>query len=318
MFCPNLVAASVVAQQIGAVFTPCFLMNTFSTRRTQEVISSRNHPLIKKIRGLHLRSERERSGLFYIEGVRFIAQTLAQKVAVDTLIYAPSLLTNSVGVRLVREQKRAGGRCLEVTPEVLHSISLNDDPQGIGAIVPQRWTKLENIEPSRDLCWIALETVQSAGNLGTIVRTSEAVSGAGIILIGDNADVYDPATVRASMGAMFSQRFVRTSMSEFLTWKAQQGCLLVGTSPSAKTVYHEVELRAPLVLFMGWERKGLSVEQQNACDIMVKLPMIGKSDSLNLAVATGVMLYEVLRQSQVRQSQVRQNAMQRIEYSNRV
>jgi len=267
------------------------------TRRTEEVISSRNHPVIKRIRGLQLRSERERSGLFTIEGVRFIAQALGQKVALETLLFVPSLLTNSVGWRLVQEQKRAGGRCLEVTPEVLHSLSLNDDPQGISAVVRQHWALLAEVEPSRDLCWIALETVQSPGNLGTIVRTSEAVGAAGIILIGDATDAHDPAAVRASMGAMFSQRFVRTTMPQFLRWKQERHCSLVGTSPSASSVYHEVDLRAPLVLFMGWERKGLSDEQQAACDVMVRLPMVGKSDSLNLAVATGVMLYEVLRQN---------------------
>jgi TrmH family RNA methyltransferase len=110
---------------------------------------------------------------------------------------------------------RADTRCLAVTPEVLHSIALNDDPQGIGAVVRQKWSALNSIDPRNDLCWIVLQNVQSPGNLGTILRTSEAIGGAGVILLGDSIDAYDPGTVRASMAAMFRQRFVRTRCLNF-------------------------------------------------------------------------------------------------------
>jgi TrmH family RNA methyltransferase len=138
-----------------------------------------------------------------------------------------------------------------------------------------------------------LESLQSPGNLGTILRTSEAIGGAGVILLDTTIDAYHPGTVRASMAAMFRQRFVRATLPQLLAWKERHGCSLVGTSPAARDDYRAVSYPRPTLLFMGGERKGLSAQQQAACDIVVKLPMVGSCDSLNLAVATGVMLYEL-------------------------
>lgn len=122
----------------------------------------------------------------------------------------------------------------------------------------------------------------------------------GLILIGDSIDPYDPGCVRASMGAIFAQRLVRVSTEEFLSWKAVQKWHLVGTSPRAGTDYRDVTYAAPTVFFMGGEKRGLSGEMQQVCDTMVKIPMVGRSDSLNLAMATGLMLYEVFRQRPAR------------------
>jgi len=265
----------------------------------KEVISSRNHPAIKRIHNLQSRTERDSTGLFFVEGLRFVAQAVEHKATIRSIVYAPALLSTPFAQRLVRQQRYAGTRCLAVTPEVLHSLALNDDPRGIGAVVQQRWSSLEASQPTQGLCWVALETIQSPGNLGTIVRTCEAVGAAGLLLIGDNIDPHHPACVRASMGAMFTLDFARTTVEDFLRWKHRHGCTLVGTSPAAQAEYNAVDYESPLVLFMGWERKGLSPEQQRICDLMVRIPMVGHSDSLNLAVATGVMLYEVLRQRRV-------------------
>jgi TrmH family RNA methyltransferase len=162
--------------------------------------------------------------------------------------------------------------------------------------VRQRWTPLERIVPADDSCWIMLDTVRSPGNLGTILRTSEAVGGAGLILLGDAVDPYDPAAVRASMGSLLSQRFVRTTVADVLRWKDRQQCVLVGTAPSAATDYQAVDYRAPAVLLLGGERKGLSSELQALCDVVVRIPMLGHTDSLNLSVAASLLLYEVFTQ----------------------
>ena len=138
--------------------------------------------------------------------------------------------------------------------------------------------------------------MQSPGNLGTILRCCDAVGCAGVILLGKATDPYDPACVRASMGALFTQRFVRCTPEEFMAWKQKHGCLLVGTSPHAGDDYQKATYPAPVVLFMGSERKGLPPEFQTLCDRMVRIPMIGSSDSLNLAMATSVLLYEVFNQ----------------------
>jgi TrmH family RNA methyltransferase len=269
------------------------------TRRfnTAYKITSRNNIFIKRIRALHLREERERTGLYYVEGMRFVSQAARHNAHIETLVICPSLLSHPFANNLAQRIAASGVPTLEVSPEVLHSIALVNDPQGMGAVLRQRWQPLERVKLGGRLCWIAHDTVRSPGNLGSIIRTSDAVGGAGIILLGDSTDPYDPATVRASMGAMFTQRFVRTTPGDLALWKELRQWLLVGTSPTASTDYRAVDYRsAPVILLMGSERKGLSSELQSMCDVLVRIPMVGESDSLNISVATGVMLYELFNQ----------------------
>ena len=261
----------------------------------KRVVSSHD-ARIQRIRALQTREERERTGQFFADGLRFVIQAEQRGAPIESLLYAPALLSNSAGQRLVHRIRKQGIPCLEVTPSVFQSVSLSEEPQGVGAVVRQHWEKIACLRPLGELCWIAVEEVQSAGNLGTILRTSEAVGGAGIILIGNAPDPYDPATVRASMGAIFCQRIVRTTLEEFAEWKRHYHCQLVGTSLSATNDYHHVTYPAPVVLLMGNERKGLTPEAQGLCDLLVKIPMVGKSDSLNVAIATSVLLYELFNQ----------------------
>ena len=259
-------------------------------------ITHYQHPAIQRIHRLRHREDREQSGLYYIEGLRFVFQAVQQRASLEALVVCRPLLTHNRARRLVRRQRRLGVPVLHVTPRVMHQLTLANDPQGIGAVVRQRWEPLAHITPGDELCWIALHTVRSAGNLGTILRTSDAVGGAGVILLGDAVDPYDPAAVRATMGALYSQRLVRTTPAAFARWKQRHGCLLVGTAPNAPTDYLALSYRRPTLLLMGEERKGLPSNLQALCDHMVRIPMVGRSDSLNLGVATGLMLYELFNQ----------------------
>jgi TrmH family RNA methyltransferase len=188
---------------------------------------------------------------------------------------------------------------LEVTAEVFRSLSAKEGPQGIGGVIRQRWLPLADADPEEGLCWVALDAVQDPGNLGTVLRTSDAVGAAGVILLGQTTDPHDPGALRASMGAVFTQRLVRAGFDQLLSWKDAHGCSLVGTSDAADAEYREVSYGPRLILLMGSERQGLSREQQAQCDLVVRIPMAGKSDSLNLAVASGVMLYEIFHQRRV-------------------
>ena len=268
---------------------------TTHTKRSTPLID-RSSPLLKRVQRLHTREERERTGLFYIEGMRFVAQALHHHAHIEHLIVCRELLTHPFAQWLAREQKKRGTPVLEVSRSVMERLSQVVDSQGLGAVVHQRWPRLEQVKPRNELCWIAVETIRSPGNLGTILRTSDAVGGAGLLLLGDATDPYDPGTVRATMGAMFTQRFVRTSSKELAHWKRRKQYLLVGTSPTALQDYQEVHYRMPTILLIGEERKGLSAELQAMCDLMVRIPMVGESDSLNVAMATGVMLYELFNQ----------------------
>src|SRR5262249_22173648 len=150
--------------------------------------------------------------------------------------------------------------------------------------------------PCNELCWLALQTVRSAGNLGTILRTAAAVGSAGLFVLGSQVDPYDPAAVRATMGALYAQQLVRTTPAALDEWKRRHRCLLVGTSLTAPTDYQARAYHSPTILLMGEERKGLPSDLMALCDDLVRIPMVGGSDSLNLGVATGVMLYELFNQ----------------------
>lgn len=272
------------------------------------VISSVQNARVKQLRALAHRKERDRTGLFLIEGTRAVGEAVQAQAAIEWLVVAPALLTSPYGWELVAAQRAAGVPCVEVTAEVFQvfeDVGFSGGLQGLGAVVRQRWQTLASLEYSSERCWVALDAIQYPGNLGTILRTSDAVGGAGVILLGQATDPYHPAAVRASLGAIFAQHLIRAGFAEFAAWKTRQGWRVVGTSPAAIVDYRTVPYQAPVVLLMGSERLGLSPSQQALCDTVVTIPMVGRSDSLNLGVATSLLLYEVFRQQ--RPPQVRSN-----------
>ncbi len=244
---------------------------------------------------LDRRDVRDEAGLFYVEGVRFVLAALAAGAAIETLVVSRDLLAGAPA-RLAagRAQKRAGA-VLEVTEDAFRRLSHAAEPQGIGAVVRQRWHGLRDIRPGRELCWLVVDTVNSPGNLGTMLRTSEAAGGAGLIVLGSRTDPYDPAVLRATMGAIFTQRLVRATPREFEAFRRERGFHLIGTSARATADYRELRYRPPVGVFMGCEQGGLGPDQLRACDQVVRIPMAGRCDSLNVAVATGIVLYEVFR-----------------------
>ena len=251
---------------------------------------------LQSVYTLGKRSERDRTRTFFAEGLRFVGQAAAQNAQIEAVLVVPKTLEHPFGLRLRRQLEQKRVPIWEVTPELFLRLSRAEEPQWIGAVVHQRWETLADVTPAGGLCWVALDQVHSPGNLGTILRTSDAVGASGLILIGDAVDPYDPACVRATMGAVFAQRLVRATLQEFAAWKRRGGCRLVGTSPHAEHDYRAATYPAGTVLFMGGEKKGLSEERQRLCDDLVRIPMVGRSDSLNLAIATGVLLYEVFNQ----------------------
>ena len=261
------------------------------------IISSTANPRVKHIRTLAHRQEREKTQQFFIEGIRIVGEAVQMGADIETLVYAPSLLKSPFALELVREQQERGIACLEVSPEVFKNISTKDGPQGIGAVVRQKWETLEQVSLQADNFWVALDAAQDPGNIGTILRTCDAVGCTGLMLLGNSADPYDPGTLRASMGAIFSQRLIKAIFDDFVQWTQHYKPFVVGTSDAAATEYRAITYHRPIVLLMGSEREGLSPSQQRICNQMVQIPMIGRSDSLNLAVATGIVLYEIFYQT---------------------
>ncbi len=166
---------------------------------------------------------------------------------------------------------------------------------GVAAVVAQRWSSLHHASPKAGLCWLLLESVRSEGNLGSFIRTSEAVGGAGFILVGPRIDPYAPGVVRASMGAVFRQAFIRTNDQSLENWVRRHRCRVVGTAPGGRADLHRFDYPRPTIVALGEEREGLSPVQRGLCTDLVRIPMVGSADSLNLAVAGSLLMYEVYR-----------------------
>jgi TrmH family RNA methyltransferase len=276
--------------------------------RHSPLITDHAHPTIQRIRSLHYRSVRDETGLYYAEGLRPLFQAIKQQARIEAIVVSRPMLHHARAQRLVHRQRQLGIPVIEVVPSVMHQLTLLDDPQGVGIVVQQHWdtlatlatvatvATLATVAPSNEQSWVCLHRVRAPGNLGTILRTSEAVGAAGAILVGDEIDPYAPAAVRATMGSLFSQRLIRTTPAELAIWKQRHTHQVVGTSPQASTDYCALNYRQPTILLMGEERRGLPLGLRSLCDHVVHIPMVGPTDSLNLAVATGVMLYEIFNQ----------------------
>ena len=260
------------------------------------IIKSRNNPRIKQVRALLKRPERERTKLALAEGLRLVTEALQFPNLVRQVVVAPELLKSKRGQELVRDQAARGVPVLSISAEAFESISQKDGPQGIAAVIAQRWEQLNRVKLSAGDYWVALEAIQDPGNLGTILRSCDATGCRGVFLLDHTADPYDPTALRASMGAIFSQRLVRTSFQTFAEWIHLHRYPVIGTSDAAALNYRSVEYPSPVVLLMGSERLGLSPEQQAVCEHVVSIPMSGSCDSLNVAIATAIVLYEVLDQ----------------------
>ncbi|NTV63756.1 MAG: RNA methyltransferase [Oscillochloris sp.] len=260
------------------------------------MITSPANPTIRQIRALRQRKERAQSGLFLVEGVRLVGEAIQLGATIETLIVAPELLNSPFARELAASQAAARTRLIEVSAEVFATLSQKDGPQGLAAVAHQRWTPLDKVRLGPPPGWVALVEPADPGNLGSILRSADAVAASGVILLDNATDPYDPVALRGSMGAIFALGLARASFAEFLAWKQACGTFLVGASDKAPTHYQDITYPQPLVLLMGSERQGLSPAQQAACDLLVHLPMRGRSDSLNLAVASSVLLYELLGQ----------------------
>lgn len=251
------------------------------------LITSLSNPLVKQARAMRQKKARERGGLFLVEGIHHIGEAVEAGWEVESMLYAPELLTSGFArdlmTRLVRPAQ-------PVSVHVMESLAGKENPQGILAIVHQKRAPLSDLRSPR--ISVALVSPQDPGNLGTILRTMEAVGADALFLLDGGVDLYHPSVVRSSMGTLFWIPVVQASFEEFVQWARDQGQQLIGTSARADVDYRTLVPQLPWVLVLGTEQKGLAPEQTNACDVTVSLPMKGRVSSLNLAVAAGVLLYQ--------------------------
>lgn len=252
------------------------------------VITSINNAQIKKLRQLIHRKGRQETGLYLVEAV------IKARADIETIIYCSEFgKEDSERVLLMADKIHR----LDVSAKVFSCLSAMRIYQGIAAIVRQQWASLEDIKPDGELCWVAVNAVQCPSNLGTILRIGDTVGAGGIILIGNAADPYYPTSVQASLGAIFTQKIVRTSTTRFAEWIQYSPYTVVGTSPSGMVDYREAEYPYPTILLMGNEWTGLTEDQELLCDVTVKIPMMGRVvNSHSVATAAGIVLYQMLYQ----------------------
>ena len=258
-------------------------------------ITSLANPIVKDIRGLALAKNRKASGLFVAEGLKLVADAVEAGWSIRTLVHASSVGAQPLVARLAATCHAKGGAVIAVSEAVLAKISRRDNPQTVLGVFEQRLMPASAIRPKGGDVWVALEAVRDPGNLGTIVRTADAVGAAGVILVGDTVDPFSVEAVRATMGSIFAVPLARATKAEFAALARGWRGTVAGTHLSATTDYRVADYKPPVLLVMGGEQAGLTPEAAALCGTLVKIPMAGKADSLNLAVAAAVMLFEIRR-----------------------
>jgi TrmH family RNA methyltransferase len=262
------------------------------------MITSHSNPKLKEVRELrHARARRER-GLGLAEGIRPVGEACSARsrgVTIDALYYAPDRLKSDYALELIRREADLGTPVYDVSVEAFETIAEKDNPQGILAVVRLPELHLESLRPANFGWGVALVDPQDPGNLGTILRTVDAVGASGVLLVDGTLDPGHPTVARASMGAVFWLPVIETTYDAFAGWGRRNHYHIFGAEDDGSVDYRTVsDYPAPRILLMGSEREGLSPEQTGICEKLVRLPMRGRSTSLNLSIATGVMLYAML------------------------
>jgi TrmH family RNA methyltransferase len=294
------------------------------------LITSSGNPLIKQARALRQKKARLESGLFLVEGIHHVGEAIEAGWEIDSILYAPELLTSSFardlisrlarfdspalapGAHLPRAHTRPGVRRQgvpwsvasahgspdasrargpqPVSAQVMESLADKENPQGILAIVHQRQMQINELDPITTAA--ALVSPQDPGNVGTILRTMDAVGVDALFLLDGGVELYHPTVVRSSMGTLFWKPIIQTTFDVFAQWSRHGNYQLIGTSAHGDVDYQTLVPKVPWILVLGSEQKGLSAAQTKACDVTVSLPMKGRVSSLNLAVAAGILLYQ--------------------------
>lgn len=251
---------------------------------------------LKEIRKLQEKRTRDQMGLAYIEGNRIVTQALKSNVVIQQCVYAPDLLNSPRSQQTIVDLEQRQIPVTAVSAAAFQKFAIKGSA-GIAAVIQTRSKTLADITPQTGMNWVALDQIANPGNLGAIMRTCDATGCHGLILLGDDTtDPYHPTAIAASMGSLFALQFATASFEEFVAWKRLHALPVVAATGDAPQSYRDFTYPQNSVLLMGSEQKGLTPEQQAACDYTISIPMTGTADSLNLAVATAVILYEMFHQ----------------------
>lgn len=257
-------------------------------------ITGFSNETVKSIRALREKKHRRAAGRFLAEGLRLLTDARANGYVPETLVLANTRDPHPLIEDLERAVEAAGGEVIETTPDILSKITGKDNPQAVAGVFAEFDTSLSAIDRGSAPIWLVAQALRDPGNLGTMLRTGDAIGAGGLILIDDCADPFGVEAVRASMGAVFTQAIARAEWSAFLPWLRSGAGQLVAASLRDALPYRDAPYAAPCFILVGNESRGLPEDYETACDIRVTMPMKGRADSLNAAVAAAVLGYEAL------------------------
>jgi TrmH family RNA methyltransferase len=258
------------------------------------MITSSANPHIKDLRKLEQTKERRASGNFLAEGLKAVGQAFDSGARIHELLVAPEILISDYGHSLVERAREQQIPVLELSTSVFATLARKEKPQGIAALVAQNWADFQTANAEKGSFWVAIESIQNPGNLGTILRTCDAVGAKGLILLDESTDPYDPAGVKASMGSIFTVPHYRANYDGFKAFLARNPHLkALGSSDKATNSAFDFDYPDSVLLLLGSERQGLSEPYVSLCADMLRIPMEGACDSLNISVAAGVLLYQI-------------------------
>lgn len=262
------------------------------------IITSLQNPKVKSVLALRDRRERDETGQFLIEGFREFSRFLGGKGAPSALFYCPLLFLGENEGALLQQAREAKAELYECSEAVFRKISYRDRPDGIIAVAPKPHPSLESLEkhlsPSPFL--VVAEAIEKPGNLGTILRSSDACGVDGVIVCDKCTDVFNPNVVRASVGTLFTRPVIEATSEQTIEWLKKKGIAILAATPHATKNYTDFDWKNPVAIVLGTEQTGLSPQWLEKSDVKIRIPMCGVADSLNVAMAATVLLYEGLRQ----------------------
>jgi TrmH family RNA methyltransferase len=264
----------------------------------EHVDLTNGNAVVDLIASLKKGSTRAMTGLYFVEGVKMVREAIMSGASIEAIVVSPEMCPRKdiLPVRWIDVAEFVVEVPRKKYEKAAQHFALKQGTQGIGALVRQSWTAIEQFVPPPDGVAVALCSVQDAGNVGTVLRTCDAVGCTAAFILGETADPYGPASVRASLGSILGHRLIKCDIPGLAWWASCVGATLVGTSPRADKSYRELQYRRPTVLMLGSEANGLTDEEMASCHEIVSIPMSGRRDSLNVAVAGAVVLYEVFHQ----------------------
>jgi len=256
-------------------------------------VTAFSNPTVKRLRSLREKKGRRTEALFLAEGLRILVEARDSGRLPEIIAFSPEGARHPLAAEIIAATEAAGGEVIETTRDILSKMSGKDNPQMVLGAYRESDPALTRIDRTKADLWIVAQALRDPGNIGTILRTGDAVGAGGLILIDESADPFSVEAVRASMGAIFTQEVVAARWPEFVAWLRRGDGQLVGTSLKATHDYLEAEYRKPCFLLIGNEQQGLPAEYEEECDLLVKIPMAGRADSLNAAMATAVMAFAI-------------------------